>query len=204
MYCEAEFDKLLREKHNNTIVRVTHFKSTLSPITVHCTVCGRTWSLKSAYSLIGNNARGCAKCHQRLKMTMEEFDTALKELYNNDIVRFSKFHGSNKNVTVQCNVCGYIWVVRGAYILYKRKYGCPNCRLNGEYPAWVRNIIRKPQKFDEMLERAFGKTVLRIGLYKNTSSPVKIRCLKCGGIFELSMSKLLCNPVGCAKCSHLK
>lgn len=101
---------------------------------------------------------------------------------------------SSTKIHVRCKNCGHEWEPKARSILYTEQ-GCPVCRKK----AANERQTKTPEQFDENL-RLVSPHILRIGPYINSNYKVKVRCSRCGNVWEVKPGNVL-NGSGCPNCS---
>ncbi len=110
---------------NSDIDVIGQFLGVNKPLLVKCKKCGYEWKAIPKNLLNGTK---CIVCANKIKKTQESFE---KELYNisPEISVIGKYENANKNIEVQCKMCGHKWKSKPHNLL--RGYGCPICVLAG-------------------------------------------------------------------------
>lgn len=152
-----------------------------------CKKCGYEWSPKPSLILLGF---GCPQCNKnRMTKTHDQYVDELheKNIYISVVGKYVNYH---TKITHKCNTCEYEWDLEPAGAL--RGTRCPKCA----------NHIKLTQ--DDFINRMkeIHPTIQVIGEYKSSDSPVKVKCLKDGFIWEPIATNLIHLKRGCPKCNQ--
>ena len=118
-------------------------------------------------------------------------------MYNPFYKRISEFQGYDKAIDVKCQKCGHIIHYKRASTITYKSVICPECeRRNKENN--LKDFLKEYRPWIEL-----------IGEYQNLHTKVKVKCNKCGTIFEALPSNLYNKPKnknrqGCSNCLHTK
>ncbi len=182
-FTQEEIKEKLREFD---LELLSEFKNMRTKIKVKCLKCGYIREVRP--NDIINRKRICPECARRKKMLSE--DEVRKKFKEAGIELLSEYRNMNTKVKAKCLKCGYEWEVRPSNIL-KVGCSCPNCK----------NIERR-LKLQEVIERFKDNNLELLSDYQNAHTKVKVRCVKCGRIFEtypycVFMEKgcLICNTM---------
>lgn len=118
-------------------------------------------------------------------------DEFIKKLSNKnpDVIPLSKYTLSNNKIYCKCKKCSFEWMATPNKLLDGR--GCPKC--SGR-------MRKNTKQYIEDLER-LNPNIEVIGEYKNSSSPIDVRCKTCCYEWRPIANSLL-RGNGCPRCSH--
>lgn len=124
--------------------------------------------------------------------------------YNTEIVRellkqknielIGEYISYKENIKLKCLVCGLVWDTRAENVLTKNRGGSGCHRCHKVYR-------RTHEEFIEELKEA-NPDIEVLGVYEKAIKPIKIKCKKCGYIWETTPNSLL-KGHGCGKCKGL-
>ena len=127
------------------------------------------------------------------RKSTEEFIKELK-VKQPDIEIIGEYSGSRSYVKVRCLKCGHEWMSMATNLLGGK--GCPNCAKAIRGKKRTKNFASFKEEY-----LAKNKDIEIIGEYKNTTTKVKARCLRCGHEWDANPSVLL-RGGGCPRCAH--
>lgn len=120
-----------------------------------------------------------------------------KLIAEKSFVRVSDVDRWNDKVTFKCNVCGNEWQTTPNTI--SQGSGCPVCRRTNQKGR------RKKAKYtyDEVVQlcKEVGFELLE-DTYKNSSTPMHMKCLNCGHIMKKQIRALQQGYTRCAGCGR--
>ena len=173
----------------NDIKILSEYQGSRSKIKCECKKCGNKWETEARNLLRGN---GCPVCNKsNPKLTTEQYKIQLKKI-NPNIIVMGEYTGNGNKITCKCKICGYEWYPFANAI--KSGHGCPNCKAlnnrlsNKEFVKRMKNI------------NLFVKI---IGKYETNKTPLEVKCLVCGKIFNARPEGLL-KKSGCPYCNLSK
>lgn len=117
-----QFVEKFNASNNKNIQICSQYICSSEPIHVQCLDCNYEWDTKPQ-NLLYNH--GCPKCGNSLKKTTETFFNELDERFPGKYRLVGEYVNCNTKITVQCNICKYIWDVNPSSLL--NNGGCPNC-----------------------------------------------------------------------------
>lgn len=180
-----EFVSLMNEKHP-TIRVVGQYVNSITPVELHCEICGHSWSTKPPKSLIGH---GCPKCGGSLRLTDELFIQRLHDI-SPDIHVLDQYTNANTPVLCECNH-HHQWKTRPADLLIGKS--CPHC---------AHNIRKTHLQFTEELS-AINPNITAIDQYKNARHNIRFKCNLCGNVWDAAPTNVL-RGSGCPACAKSK
>ena len=175
------------------------YKSAKEKVKIICPKHGPFWQTPTAH-LNKKHPAGCPLCNGGRKLTTEEFVQKAKELHG-DRYDYSKTKYID-NKTKVCIIChekdkngiehGEFWQLPSNHIHKTNKRGCPKC--NGGVRLTQEEFIKKA--IDSHKENEYDYSLVE---YKNSNTPVKIKCNKCGKVFE-QLPHVHLRDSGCPHC----
>lgn len=106
-----------------------------SAFRVRCQIDGHEWLAKKNEL----KKHGCAKCANKLRLTIEDVVFRTSELLPNISILSKEYVNSESLLRCGCDICGNIWDTKWAYL--SQKCGCPECgkRNNGwNKSSWIK------------------------------------------------------------------
>lgn len=133
------------------------------------------------------------------KLTKDNYKELLKEVHGDNYTFLEDYIKSTTPILCRCNTCGNEWK-KIPYELIKRKTGCPIC--SNKKMTKTKSLSTKD--FENKLIKLFGENPYEIlSEYKNAQTSIKVKCKKCGYVFESKpynlILKRLTHPV-CKNC----
>lgn len=190
---KGQFKRLTNEEFlnrmnniSNNIEIISEYKGTLTDVTCKCKICKNEWKTKAKNLLRGN---GCPKCNKsNPKIDTVEYKKQLAKI-NKNINIVGEYNGNAKRIKCNCKECGYEWSPFASAL--KQGHGCPNCKsLNNRLSKeefYVRVKINNPNF--EIL-----------GEYETMSTPIEVKCLKCGKVIKTLPNYLIYGKNVCKEC----
>ena len=115
--------------------------------------------------------------------THDDFIKEMKEIMPS-IEVVGKYVNANRRIRVKCKKCGFEWDAVPANII--RGDGCRKCGAK----ARGQKERRKQEDFENELMNLIP-SVKVIGVYTSRHKPIKVKCLKCGNVWETTPGSLL-------------
>jgi predicted nucleic acid-binding Zn-ribbon protein len=170
-----------------TIEVLEKYINTDTNLKVKCKKCGRIW-----YSSPNNllDGHGCRRCSVR-----KDHNEFIKELstINPDIEVLGNYIDRKTHIPVRCKKCGYEWKSKPSQLL--GGHGCHKCAIKTQA-----GLLRKTQnQFEEELEH-INPNITILGEYKNSMTPIKVKCKKCDYVWDGFPNNLL-RGQGCPRCA---
>lgn len=189
---KSEVISRINSVHDGKIKVIGDFSNTSEKTEFKCNVCGDTWSTTIHSVLCGS---GCPKCSGRKRLTKDDVESKIKEIHNGTIEPISDYKGGASKMKFHCNVCGTEWETTANSVMMG--HGCPTCASKRRA-----NFSRmSKQEVQSRIKDVSNGTIELIGDYINSHSITQFRCLKCGNVWETSVSPIL-DGHGCPKCYH--
>ena len=175
----------LKDEIENKGVKVTDIKRDSRNLVIYfnCTNCGEPYSIRHQNYVKGDNPKFlCKRCQAlkgpKMQRIQEYFDSMGVPILGVDF--FDETGHSLKHWVIHfnCSRCGNHYTILDDYVGKNNKeLCCPNCRDNNTVPTQESVAKDFRNAGSELLSE-----------YKNTHTPVKFRCTKCGGIGQISYS----------------
>lgn len=129
------------------------------------------------------------------KLGKSEVISRINSVHNGTIEPISDYKGSASKMKFHCNICGTDWETTANSVMMG--HGCPTCASDrrANFSRMSRHEVQ------ERIKDASNGTIELLGDYINNHSITQFRCLKCGNVWETSVSPIL-DGHGCPKCYH--
>ncbi len=121
------------------------------------------------------------------KITTEEFVCKLSTI-NTKIDVIGSYKKLNVGIDCRCKICNYEWSPAPSHLLEGK--GCPKCA----------GRMRKTQEEFEADLKKRNSSIIVLGKYQNSATPILVRCLSCGHEWEPRPGNLL-SGYGCPECA---
>ena len=185
-------DNLNKNKYD--YIEIINTNEDVTKITCKCLICNETYTVSYETVKNGSAHRKCAmKLAGYKKLRPKEMVDEKVKSYNNDIlIDFSNYFSADDLLDCHCNVCHHNWKAKQKNLIRGR--GCPKCAI-------------KKRKDCKTIPLSTSIKVLNdfnldlIGEYINASTPIKVKCRKCGHVFSTSIVSLSNNKTGCVECN---
>lgn len=146
------------------------------------------------------NSCNCSYC-LGLNRTTEEFQEILNEKFDNSITVIGEYIGTKERVEVKCNICSNIWKPYAYNLL--SGYGCKEC---GHVKVGIKGRRDGQSVIDEINEKRGNEMDVLSKPEEIITSDIKVKlkCKKCGHIWEAKYSNILkpkSNRTGCPECN---
>lgn len=181
-------------KNKSDYIEIINTNEDVTKITCKCLICNEIYTVSYETVKNGSAHRKCAMKLAGYKKLMpkEMVDEKVKS-YNNDIlIDFSNYFSADDLLDCHCNVCHHNWKAKQKNLIRGR--GCPKCAI-------------KKRKDCKTIPLSTSIKVLNdfnldlISEYINASTPLKVKCRKCGHVFSTSIVSLSNNKTGCVECN---
>lgn len=169
-------------KINNDIIVMNEYDGYDSIINCKCKKCGYEWNTL-AQNLIYKH--GCPKCGVN-KLSQDEFKQKLQHSQTN-LELIGQYLGMAKLSTFRCLKCGYEYQTTPSNAL---RHGCRKCYNKSRAMSFDDFICQLKQS---------NEYISYIGGFENSTSRVKVECLKCGYVWTTRAYYLL-GYTGCPNC----
>ena len=197
---QEEIIQEFREVHNDKYdYSLVEYKNDSTSIDIICPIHGVFPQTPNSHK----HSHGCPYCAGNIKNTKEDFIAKARAVHGNkyDYSKVSYINNSRK----VCIIChekddegiehGEFWIEPGSH---KRGRGCPSC--DGNKKLTKKEFIRKSK-----LKHGNAYDYSLVSNINNNKTIVRIKCNKCGHVFEQIANNHL-NGHGCPYCksSHLE
>lgn len=187
-----EFVEALASINNRVIVRGKYINNH-TKIACECPVCGYQWEATPAHLKAGE---ACPHCGGRMKRSHEQFAAIVAET-NPTVELLGQYVRANDKIEVRCKRCGHVWSAVAGSI--QRGYACSKCAA--EVRASSRRI--PPERFIEIIRQKHPHIEV-LGQYKNGTTPIPFKCVRCGSTWEQEPRYLLYSNSACPTCTGNK
>jgi len=173
---------------NPNIEILGFYNTTCEKIHVKCKLCGYEWF---PYGTSLESPRECQNCGQvTTTISKEEFFRKLN-LNTENIKLLTHFTKATDIYKCQCEICGYIWEIKGSALI-NGKSGCRNCYK-----------LSKELSNEDFLQKLYSQRndIIPLENYKPRGEKMKFRCLKCNKVFETTANGVLNGKIGCSNCN---
>ena len=124
-------------------------------------------------------------------LTTEKYKEQIKNI-NPNIIVTGEYRGNNKRIDCKCSFCGYEWSPFANAL--KGGHGCPNCKALNDRLSHE-EFIKRMKDINPFIEI--------IGKYETNKTPLEVKCLVCGKVFNTKPAGLL-RKTGCPYCNLSK
>ena len=184
----AQYQNELNQKfpHIKCIGNYINFTTAVSH---KCTICDYEWT---AVPVNVMKSVGCPRCTHHLYRDEETYIEELKQK-NSQLELIGKFTNMNTSTLHRCKIHDYTWDVLPSSIMSGT--GCPIC---GREKSRV-SRTKTPEEFEEELKQV-NSNVICMEKYVNSTSKIKVKCLKCNHSWKTLPHNLL-RGVKCPNCN---
>ena len=181
---QESFTKKMKEIHPNIEV-IGKYVDSKTKIRCRCLLDGYEWEQRPNDLLQGI---GCSRCNNYERISNEDFQI---EFYskNNTIELLSEYVNNRTPILCRCKIDGFEWYAY-ANDLLKGRSGCKKCAGCAPYTT---------ETFREAM-RNIDDTIIIIGEYVNSKTPLECECRICGTHWMAQPSNLKNNHTGCPNC----
>lgn len=158
-------------------------------IACRCRQCRYKWTPIWSNLIRG---KGCPQC-LRMRKGIAEITEELTQKFPTILILSREYIGVYDHLRFECTVCGHKW--NRSWHKLKSGKGCPQCRQN-EQRLSIDEIRRR-------LSKILPNVILQSCKYKNTKTPLKCECRRCGNKWVSSWGCLQ-QGCGCLRCSREK
>lgn len=161
-----------------------------TPVLHKCKTCGYEWSTQPIYILKGV---GCKRCNKNLRRNTQEY---IDDLYrvNPQIELVGEYINMTTPTPHRCRIHDFTWDVTPNSIISNGS-GCPICANQRTGLA----LRKSPEEYEKELHAA-NPDIICIDKYVDSSTKIKVKCLKCGTIWD-SLPFNLLQGHGCPRCN---
>lgn len=165
---------------------LSEYKNNNINLKLKCKKCNRVFN--GSWSDLQSGKKKCLHEKSRMKYTIEDVRKII-ELKDGQLIS-DKYEGLNKKIKVKCNKCGVIWEPSFESLL--KNHWCSGCSKNKKFDLdTVKYIINK------------NGGLLISKNYKNSTSKIIIKCLKCNTIWFPTFGSIQSGS-WCPECSIFK
>ena len=124
-----EFKKEMRDLVGDEYQLLDEYINRKTKVTLYHKSCGISYTVTPSDFLHGYR---CPHCYGNTKLTQEEFEKRVYQLYQDEYTVLGKYINSATKIKIKHNKCGHEWDVRPRDFICKQS-GCPLCsRSKGE------------------------------------------------------------------------
>lgn len=177
---EHRYKKLSKYINNKTKLSIRHLD------------CGFEYKVTWNHFLEGTR---CPKCYGKERLSDEYVGNIIDELGNGEYQKLSKYINNHTHISIKHKVCGNIY--NASIATFKGGSRCPKCSANKTREKLKLNY----EDIKESIENLGNKQyVLLSSSYINSWSPITIKHLACGNVYESSWNSFQ-QGNRCPKCS---
>lgn len=179
---------------NPDIEPLEEYKGSRIPILVNNKSCDHpAWKISPSGLYSGQSCPICAhiKTAERLTHSHEQFIENLKKV-NSNIIVLGKYTHSKEKILIRCKICNNEWYTTPHSLL--RGSGCPKC---GRKQANKKMSMSHEEFIDKI--KKINKNIEILEKYTGIHNKIKIKCLKCGQLWETAPNSVL-QGHGCPNC----
>lgn len=193
-FSKEDFLFRLEQLHQRK-VEVLEYSGLSNPLVYKCLTCGSIKTINPARGALHKFSL-CNKCDGVEKNIVQKKVEAIFK--DNPNYKLISFRGAERKAKIQCLKCGAFFE-RYPVNIIRRPDTCPECNSGAKKPMLNLNEIQ------ERLDEGFEKDEYTILEYRGQlDKHSKIRCNKCGLIFEAQLSYFITSTRGCPKCNRYK
>jgi Zn finger protein HypA/HybF involved in hydrogenase expression len=183
-----------RNPHYDDIEIISCYIGANEKVACRCKTCKHEWSTTALHLIHKTHPSGCPNCANIAQTrTHEEFlyDLAINNKNYETITILGKYTTKENKIKCMCKICNNIWNPKAGSLLQNN--GCSKC--GGTKLKSHQEFIDELKEINELVEI--------LGQYKNDSTNIECKCLKCGNEWKPTPNKLL-HGRGCPKCKSSK
>lgn len=183
---------------NSNIEILSTYINDKTKVNCRCKVCGFEWEATPSNLLQG---KGCKQCHfnNLSKMNTKSHEQFVEDVYriNKNIKVISRYTGVKNKVKCLCLLHNTVFIISPTHLL-GGETGCKECidikrHLSG---------LKSHEQFIKDL-RLVNQNIKVIGEYNGAKNKIKVKCEKCGYLWEPFAGSLL-SGYGCPNCIKSK
>jgi very-short-patch-repair endonuclease len=127
---QTEFTERVRRVHGEGYTVVGTYQTNSKPVEIRHGACGRTWSPKPNFFLMGS---GCPHCNddrarRQFSKTHEQYAAEVVEVTNGEYRAVGTYVNSRTKVLIEHVECGHQWEILPVNFLKPGGNRCPRCR----------------------------------------------------------------------------
>lgn len=185
-----EFVEALEKRFPQKFDVLDKYVNNRTKLRVKCKDCNYEWLVRPEVLL---KSKGCIKCvakgEEELSLkTNEDFIKALN-IKNPSIEILEDYMNITAKIKSKCRICDYEWRAHPRDLLKGKR--CPKCSINEK---------KSNEEFIRELEGRWPGRFEPLEKYDGNKTKIKIKCLKCGYINNITPDNILRNG-GCPSCS---
>lgn len=191
-----QFANELKNLVGNEYTLLTPYKNSRTLITIRHNKCNYVYNIRPDRFLKGDR---CPKCSKNAMRTTSWFKKELYKKYKNEYVVLGNYRGINVPIEVKHTVCDHTYSPTPSNLLNDRSH-CPYCSaliLRSKESLGlnkVKSIINK---------NSHGTIEVLSKQYNNLKEPIRVKCKKCGNIWETLAGNLVNGKSGCPNCANI-
>ena len=192
---QEEFDERMKNINPNIKVlsKYTRRKDKTDCI---CLICDTRWTTTFDGLL---EKKGCPKCaikkmKQCQPQSNEEFLSKFNNSGNKNVIILDKYKNSSTKLHCKCKKCNNEWETLPTSLL--KGHGCPKCG----HQLMKEKERKTHEQFIKEFNEVGNQNIEILGKYISCTHKIKVRCKKCGRVWEMSPIKLLYAGQGCSSC----
>lgn len=127
---QAEFTERVRSVHGEDYEVVGTYRRNSEPVEIRHVACGRTWSPKPNFFLMGSKCPHCndSRARQQFSKTHEQFSAEVLETTGGEYRAAGTYVNNKTKVLLEHVECGHQWEILPVNFLKPGGNRCPRCR----------------------------------------------------------------------------
>lgn len=184
-----EYIQILNKIYIDNKIRIIKWNGYCGKLEFLCDKCNQIHQISDARNLIQTKDYCKKSIRTNQKFTFESFLERMNKLHDNfEIIEYT---GLSNELKYKCTICGEIKAIIPARMALSRQSLCDDCY------GKEKNIIQK--KIYELFNNSNKYQLLS---YRGSNNKTKIKCLKCGEIFERYPHNILGSFDVCPHCNN--
>jgi Zn finger protein HypA/HybF involved in hydrogenase expression len=192
---EKFIEKSIKKYGKKYDYHLVKYKGIRKKVKIKCNKCGKILEITPDFHLNGGK---CVKCYgyKSMRFTQDEYLKRVKKKHGEYRYDYSltKYVNSRTKIIIKCNNCNTIFQQDPKNHL--DGCGCSVCAGNKQLTT--EEYIKKARKKHSNIRYDYS-----LVKYVNSEIKVKVKCNKCGHIFDVEAGSHLCGQ-GCPKCNESK
>ena len=183
---------------NSNIEILSEYKNSKVYMRCKCKIDGYEWDASPGNLLAG---KGCKMCHFRYlrEIKLKPHEQFIREMYdiNSDIEIVGLYNGTSNKIECRCVIHNEIFFSTPNHLLYGQT-SCKRC-------IDIKNHQSGLKTHEQFIQDLYliNKDIIVLGEYNGAKYKIKVKCKKCGHIWNPEASSLLCG-YGCPGCTFSK
>ena len=190
------FLQRLQEKCGNKFTPLEEYKGAQTKIKMKCNQCQYEYMVQPWSILNGSSCPNCAKLKNTHTMSNEKFLQKIAKIHGNKYSILEPYIKSTTKLLVHCNICGTEWKCAPKNLIAGK--GCPTC---GKAKSKTSRVL-STEEYLQQLQQIHGNKFTLLEEYKNSYTPIQIRCNDCGYEAKINPSTLI-RGHSCSKCAQI-